>query len=884
MTSKEIRQSFLEFFRERGHEIVPSAPVIPHGDKTLLFTNAGMNQFKDVFLSEGSRSYTRAADTQKCIRVSGKHNDLEEVGHDTYHHTFFEMLGNWSFGDYGKKEAIAWAWELLTKEWKLDKSRLYATVYETDDESFELWKDATDIDPTHILRFGAKDNFWEMGETGPCGPCSEIHYDHTPDKSGGNLVNAGDPAVIEIWNLVFIQYNRNPDGSLEELPMKHVDTGMGFERVCAVLQDKGSNYDTDVFEPYIEWIQNHIQLHRAETIQYGIEHNEDSPELIAARVLADHIRTLSFAIADGALPGNDGRGYVLRRILRRAARYGRKLGFNQPFLFELAHVVREQMGDVFPELHEHIKLIRQVIKSEEEAFNKTLDRGLDLFYMLANQAKDSESPSISGVDAFKLYDTFGFPIDLTQVLAKEEGLDVDMFDFQRLLFQQQERSRADRAGKQFVAPISENISIKDEITAFIGYPNYDKIPIEENLEISEAKVIALNDNRLYVDNTPFYAESGGQVGDTGYVLLGGATVGRRYRVVDVKREGTVFDHILDFGQFPPDEPITYAHDLQVDRPRRIDIMRNHSATHLMHAALRKVLGEHVHQAGSLVTPDHLRFDFSHYQKVTAEELREIEAMVNEKIRESIKLIHHRNIPFEEAKKMGALMFFGDKYGARVNVVDFGPFSREFCGGTHVANTAEIGLFKFTSESSIASGVRRIEAATGRGVEQWLLEQERKHSELSRENEALQAERQKLEKELSKLRLETRRDEMRKLASEARLLDGTNARLVTAEVLARDAGELQSLGEMLREELKLGSVAILGAKLAEDKVSLVALVSDDLVKEKRLKAGELIGKIAEVVGGRGGGRPQFAQAGGKLPERLGEALSNAERVVRESLGI
>ncbi len=442
MTSKEIRQSFLDFFAARGHEIVPSAPVIPHGDKTLLFTNAGMNQFKDVFLGVGSRSYTRAADTQKVIRVSGKHNDLEEVGHDTYHHTFFEMLGNWSFGDYYKKEAIAWAWELLTGVWKLDKSRLYATVYETDDESFELWKAVTDIDPTHILRFGAKDNFWEMGETGPCGPCSEIHYDYTPDKSGGDLVNAGVPEVIEIWNLVFIQYNRNPDGSLEELPMKHVDTGMGFERACAVLQQKASNYDTDVFEPYIKWVSKRTNR------SYGTDERGD----IATRVIADHVRTLTAAIADGALPSNDGRGYVLRRILRRAARYGRNLGLREPFLYELAGVVSDQMSHVFPEMRERLDLVQKVIRAEEESFNVTLDRGLALFEEIAQIVEDSESPSIAGEDAFKLYDTFGFPIDLTQVLARERGLSVDMPRFEELLQEQKDRSlRVHASKKQIVS-------------------------------------------------------------------------------------------------------------------------------------------------------------------------------------------------------------------------------------------------------------------------------------------------------------------------------------------------------------------------------------------------------------------------------------------------
>ncbi len=795
MTSKEIRTSFLEFFRARGHEIVPSAPVIPHGDKTLLFTNAGMNQFKDVFLGEGSRSYTRAADTQKVIRVSGKHNDLEEVGHDTYHHTFFEMLGNWSFGDYYKKEAIAWAWELLTSEWKLDKSRLYATVYESDDESYALWKDVTDIDPTHILRFGAKDNFWEMGDTGPCGPCSEIHYDSTLDKSGGALVNAGVPQVIEIWNLVFIQYNRNPDASLEELPMKHVDTGMGFERVTAVMQGKSSNYDTDVFQPYLQWLGKRTRK------TYGTDERSD----IAMRVIADHVRTLVAAIADGALPGKEGRGYVLRRILRRAVRYGRNLGLSEPFLFDLAVVAAEQMGHVFPEMADRLDLVRKVIRSEEERFFVTLDRGLALFEEIAQEVETTESPVIAGEDAFKLYDTFGFPIDLTQILARERGMTVDMPRFEDLLREQKERSlRVHASKKQVISAVTEVSGIE---STFTGYDLFE----------DAGKTLLVEGNTVILDRTPFYAESGGQISDTGILTIDG----NPYRVKDVRKSGSAIAHILEEESVDASEGATAQ--ATVDRLRRIDIMRNHSATHLMHATLRKVLGEHVHQAGSLVTPDHLRFDFSHFQKVTPEELREIEAIVNEKIRESIKLIHHRNIPFEEAKKMGALMFFGDKYGARVNVVDFGSFSREFCGGTHVANTAEIGLFKFTSESSIASGVRRIEAVTGRGVEQWLLDQERKFSELGREMESLQSERQKLEKELAKLRMEARRGEMRTLVSEAHPLDGTKIRLIAGEVLARDSAELQSLGEMLRAEMGAGMVAVLGAKLEEDKVSLVAAV-------------------------------------------------------------
>lgn len=854
MTSSEIRQSFLDFFRSKGHEIVPSAPVIPHGDKTLLFTNAGMNQFKDVFLGEGTRPYTRAADTQKCIRVSGKHNDLEEVGHDTYHHTLFEMLGNWSFGDYYKKEAIGWAWELLTKVWGLEKDRLYATVYEEDGEAEELWKSETDIDPSHIIRSGAKDNFWEMGETGPCGPCSEIHYDSTPDRSGKSLVNEGSPRVIEVWNLVFIQYNRNADGSLTPLPMKHVDTGMGFERICATLQKKQSNYDTDVFTPYIEW------LSKRSNIKYGHADETD----IAMRVIADHVRTLTCAIADGALPGNEGRGYVLRRILRRAARYGRKLNLHDPFFNELSAVVADTMGSVFPEIREKLSHIQRVVKAEEESFNVTLDRGLAMFEEIASRAEDSESPSIEGDEAFKLYDTFGFPIDLTQVLARERGLEVDMQRFTDLLQEQKDRSlRAHAAKKQVVQANLESI---DANSTFTGYESFE----------DTGRALYVEGNTVVLDRTPFYAESGGQISDTGVLRIGE----NFYNVKDVRKVGHAIAHVIEAEHLSEDVGAV-AH-ATIDVPRRRDIMRNHSATHLMHSALRKVLGEHVHQAGSLVTPDKLRFDFAHFEKLSPEQIHEIEAIVNDKIRESIKLIHHRNIPFEEAKKMGALMFFGDKYGTHVNVVDFGPFSREFCGGTHVPNTAEIGLFKLTMESSIASGVRRVEAVTGKGIEHWLQEQEHKYSDLSREYETLQEEKRKLEKELTKFRLEGRRNEMRELARQAKPLNGSGVNILTSELKVVDAEELKSLAEMLREELKSGAVGVIGAKLAEDKVSLISIVTDDLIKEKKLQAGKLVTQIAEYVGGKGGGRPQIAQAGGKYPERLSEALSKVEEVVKASL--
>ena len=561
MTSSEIRQSFLDFFRSKGHEIVPSVPVIPHGDKTLLFTNAGMNQFKDVFLGEGTRPYSRAADTQKCIRVSGKHNDLEEVGHDTYHHTLFEMLGNWSFGDYYKKEAIAWAWELLTKVWGLEKERLYATVFEEDLEAEELWKSETDIDHSHIIRSGAKDNFWEMGDTGPCGPCSEIHYDSTPDGSGKELVNMGSPRVIEVWNLVFIQYNRNADGSLTPLPKTHVDTGMGFERICATLQKKLSNYDTDVFTPYIDW------LAKRSNIKYG--HSEETD--IAMRVIADHVRTLTCAVADGALPGNEGRGYVLRRILRRAARYGRKLDLFDPFINELSGVVADVMGGVFPELREKLGHVQRVIRAEEESFNVTLDRGLAMFEEIAMRAKNTESPSIEGDEAFKLYDTFGFPVDLTQVLARERGLDLDMDRFTELLQEQKDRSLRVHASKKQI--VQANLETIDASSEFTGYENFE----------DSGRTLFVEGNTVVLDRTPFYAESGGQISDTGTLKIGE----NFYAVKDVRKVGSAIAHVIDADSIAEEMGVT-AHS-SIDVPRRRDIMRNHSATHLMHSALRKVL-------------------------------------------------------------------------------------------------------------------------------------------------------------------------------------------------------------------------------------------------------------------------------------------------------
>jgi alanyl-tRNA synthetase len=962
MTASEIRQSFLDFFAQRGHRIVPSAPVIPHGDPTLLFTNAGMNQFKDVFLGTGKRDYARAADTQKCIRVSGKHNDLEEVGRDTYHHTFFEMLGNWSFGDYYKKEAIGWAWELLTKEWGLDKNRLYATVFETDDEAEHLWKKVTDINPSHVLRFGKKDNFWEMGETGPCGPCSEIHIDLTPDLSGGKLVNAGDPRVMEIWNLVFIQNNRNEKGELETLPAKHVDTGMGFERVCAVLQGKKSNYDTDVFMPIIAAVAEKTGKRYTGTV--------DSPTDIAMRVIADHIRMLTFSISDGAIPSNEGRGYVLRRILRRAARFGRTLGMHEPFIYKITGAVVNSMGKAFPEIVEKQNHVEKVIKAEEEGFNATLDRGLDEFssivantvlldlmrinkseidYDIKNNVATFYLPdgkklteisleasiqdqlgknlTIRGEDAFRLFDTYGFPLDLTQLMAEERGLSVDVATFNKLMEEQRRRSRHASKDQILKRPTSgETIVVVDKPPERTGSPDQKvKFAGYEFFEC-DAIVTGHTADALSLTMTPFYPEGGGQVGDIGVIRFENAVVRVRNTI---RSEGFIF-HLLDseignaYGQ--------RVH-AKIDITRRINIQRNHSATHLVHEALRRVLGTHVHQQGSLVAPDHLRFDFPHFGKITPEETKAIEDIVNEKIADDISVFTEVDLPIEKARKIpNVKMFFGDKYGDTVRVVFIDEkFSVEFCGGTHVKNTKDIGLFKIISESSIASGVRRIEAVTGDGIKRYIDEQLKKiqymDDQLARliedvetlekqlgmrtpapsrpsrgpvslpENGAeairtlettLAQQEQALEtvsKQMLDLRKEVGRQKVQQagtgiddLVAHATPLNGF--KVVSSRIDASDMEQLKGMGDTLRA--KLGSGVGVLASVIDEKVAFVCVVTDDLIKAKNLQAGKIVGEMARQVGGGGGGKPHLATAGGKDVTKLEEALRRTPDIVREMM--
>lgn len=839
MTSRQIRQAYLTFFEERGHRVVPSAPVVPHGDPTLLFTNAGMNQFKDVFLGIGKRDFTRAVDTQKCIRVSGKHNDLEEVGYDTYHHTFFEMLGNWSFGDYFKKEAIAWSWEFLTSTLKLPKERLHATVYRTDDEAYEIWK--AYLPETHIHRFDEKDNFWEMGDTGPCGPCTEIHFDRTPDLSGGPLVNAGVPEVIEIWNNVFIQYNRTATGELENLPSTHVDTGMGFERLCAVMQQKDSNYDTDVFQPIIAYTEDLCgRSYRPEL---------DNPDGVAMRVIADHIRTLSFAIADGAHPGNEGRGYVLRRILRRAARYARNLGLTEPVLWKHVGILCETMGDVFPELVERRDIIERIIRAEEESFLATLDRGLQRF-----DALDTPNGVVRGADAFELYDTFGFPLDLTQLIARERGLQVDEEGYTALLQQQRERSRAARKSHAQEA----RTSTIDHASEFVGYTSTQVT----------SDVLYVDGTSIVLAQTPFYVEMGGQMGDTGVITVGGQSV----RVEDVRKVGDAIIHICEQPlDIAPGDSVLAV----VDRERRRDIEREHSVTHLLHEALRRVLGTHVQQSGSLVNPEYLRFDFAHFERVRPDELQAVEGMVNEKIFASIDVVTEE-LPIAKARTVpGVKMFFGDKYGDSVRVVFIDEtFSVEFCGGTHVRNTSEIGMFKILSESSVASGVRRIEAIAGRSIPQWIHNRELQRlataDEIAKHLERIK----QLERELASLKTDELKSLIPNIINAATKVGDIKVAVGTVDVA--DSDQLKELGDALRSGLATHGIGLLAA-VVDEKVQLVCVVTDDLTQTH--SAGKLVGAVAKLLGGGGGGKAHLATAGGRDVAKLNDVLAQFSTMIQ-----
>ena len=868
MKSREIREAFLRFFEGKGHVRVPSAPVVPQDDPTLYFTNAGMNQFKDVFLGLGRRDYTRAVDTQKVVRVSGKHNDLDEVGYSPWHHTFFEMLGNWSFGDYFKKEAIEWGWELITEHFGLEKERLWATVFVGDDavaadaDAEALWYECTDLLPGRVVRLPAKENFWEMGATGPCGPCSEIHYYLGDDLAAQNrrmiLDNTGD--LVEIWNLVFIQYNRDERGALHPLPEKHVDTGMGFERMCSLLQGAESNYETDVFQPLIG------RIGALTGKEYRGEHR------VPMQVVADHVRALSFAMADGAMPANEGRGYVLRRILRRAARYARQLDQHGPFIHQLVTPLSETMGHVFPEIAARKDHIAGVIRSEEEGFGKTLDRGLDIFAQFAAQGQ------ITGGDAFQLYDTYGFPLDLTELMAREQGIPmVEREEFDRALAAQRQRSRQ-ATRTQFSATESVGHTLAAAHSLFVGY---DELEVEAQVVQAEGGA----DGRVWLvlDRTPFYAEAGGQVGDQGRIE------GKNF-VVEIEDVQKAHDRIVHKGRLVAGEAdaLTGAVDARVDRQARMDAERNHTATHLLHESLRRTLGDHVGQMGSLVAPDRLRFDFSHFAAVTPEQLREIEQRVNEQIRADLAVSTFRE-ELEKAKAMGAQALFGEKYEDQVRVVQIGDFSLELCGGTHVRSIGQIGAFDLVAESGIAAGVRRSEALTGAGAERVAHQRRQVLADLgARLNAAPEALADKIEALLGRNRqLERTLDELRRrvaaletsdLSSEAQQVQGVA--VVARRTQAEDVPSLRTMADGLRESLGSG-VGVLGADIG-GKVSFIAVVTDDVIKDRGLKAGDIVRGVAQLAGGSGGGKAHLAQAGGRDPDKLDSALEQVARIVEQQL--
>ena len=869
MTSKEIRQTFLDFFKSKGHVIVPSSPIVVKNDPTLMFTNAGMNQFKDIFLGNVQPKFNRATDTQKCLRVSGKHNDLEEVGHDTYHHTMFEMLGNWSFGDYFKKEVIGWAWELLTEVYKIDKGRLYATVFEgyapdglgLDEEAREEWKKYLPED--HIILGDRHDNFWEMGDTGPCGPCSEIHVDLRDDAEraklpGRELVNKSNPLVIEIWNLVFMQFDRKADGHLENLPHKNIDTGMGFERLCMVLQGVKSNYDTDVFRPMIQTISE----------MCGKPYVEHSDEGIAMRVIADHIRAITFAIADGQLPSNVKAGYVIRRVLRRAVRYGYTfLGFRQPFLCMLVPELVREMGDVFPEIKAQEKLIVEVIKNEEEAFLRTLDKGIGLMDQIME--KDKESKMISGVDAFTLYDTFGFPIDLSELIAREHGYEIDLDGFQTELQKQKDRARNAAAKEE-----GDWVEVREAVkTAFDGYDT-----LEEPIHITKYRTVKTKGKEIFqlvFDRTPFYAESGGEVGDTGVLESDG---GERISIINTVKENDLPIHIADRIPSDPSE----GFNAKVDAERRQKIANNHSCTHLLDFSLRSILGTHIEQKGSFVGPDSFRFDFSHFEKVSDENLKKVERMVNGLIRKNIAKVELRDVPIDEAHKYGAIALFGEKYGDKVRIIKFGE-SAEFCGGCHTSATGNIGYFKILSESAVAAGVRRIEAVTGEAAEDVIDGIEGSYNEaralfsntpnladsvrkLMEENAAA---RKQIE-EIEKRKAEEMKDSI--LAAK-KVMNGIDVYESTAEM---DANAMKEIAfEMYKS---LSNSAFFGAfKTPDGKACLTVMYTDDLVKGGR-NASSDIRQAAKLIMGGGGGQPFLATAGGKEIEGLAEALKMLESLL------
>ncbi|MFD0794217.1 alanine--tRNA ligase [Mucilaginibacter litoreus] len=962
MTATEIRKAFLDFFASKGHLIVPSAPIVVKNDPTLMFTNAGMNQFKDIFLGEAPAKAPRVADTQRCLRVSGKHNDLEEVGIDTYHHTMFEMLGNWSFGDYFKKEAIAWSWELLTEVYKLPKDRLYVTYFEGDEkeglekdtETYELWKQY--VDESHILPGNKKDNFWEMGETGPCGPCSEIHFDGRSEeeraaKSGAELVNADDPNVIEIWNNVFMQFNRLKDGSLQSLPAKHVDTGMGFERLVRVLQGKTSNYDTDIFQPMIQFIaEKSGKTYNSKALPSGegLGGAADWANAVAMRVLADHIRAISFAIADGQLPASNKAGYVIRRILRRAVRYSyQTLGFKEPFFNQLVPLLAEQFKGVFDELWNQKDFVQKVILEEEVSFLRTLEIGISLLdkhiryhnriknYLLEHKGKSwfefgitntskygqsnvntvvmnlahhitnrIESPLISfhfdilmrsleditdyskafntlyditttlpGKIAFELYDTYGFPFDLTKLILKENGLDANEVSFNDYLQIQKNRSRAATAidtGDWIVLKEDDNVE-------FTGYDETETVA--HIIKYRKVTAKGKEQYQIVLDKTPFYAESGGQVGDKGELVF---PDGEIIEVTDTKKENGLIVHFTDKLPTAPQDALTAI----VDAQRRHSTEGNHSATHLLHAAMKQVLGTHVNQKGSLVNADYLRFDFSHFAKVTDEELAKIEAIVNEKIRENIALKEERSVVYAEAIQSGVTALFGEKYGEYVRVITFDDdFSKELCGGTHVKATGQIGYFKITAESAVAAGVRRIEAITGIAAENYIIEQTKlvqqvkellkNPKDVAKSLESLLEENNRLKKEIEKSVLEKSSGLKDELAKKAQEINGVN--FIAEKVALPNADAIKNLAYNLKDVVP-NLFLVLAAEL-NGKPNITVMIADNLVKEKGLHAGNIVKELAKEVKGGGGGQPFYATAGGSDISGLDNALAKAKNFLQ-----
>ena len=869
MTAKEIRESFKKFFESKGHLIVPSAPMVVKDDPTLMFTNAGMNQFKDIILGNTTPKSRRQADTQKCLRVSGKHNDLEEVGHDTYHHTMFEMLGNWSFGDYFKKEAISWAWEYIVDVLKIDPADLYATVFEgseeeglaRDDEAAAIWEQFLPKD--HIINGNKHDNFWEMGDTGPCGPCSELHVDSRSAEEkakvpGKDLVNKDHPQVIEIWNLVFMQFNRKADGSLEELPAKVIDTGMGFERLVRTLQGKTSNYDTDVFQPLIKTMAD----------MAGCKYGESEEKDVALRVIVDHLRAIAFAIADGQLPSNAKAGYVIRRILRRAVRYGYTfLGQKEAFIYKLVPTLVAEMGEAFPELPAQQKLIMKVMQEEESAFLRTLENGIKLLQGITDETKAAGKTVIAGDKAFTLFDTYGFPLDLTELICREQGLTVDEEGFAKCMEQQKNRARnaAEVHLGDWVTINDNENGNENNISTFVGY-DYTEYPchIVKYREVKQKRGTAYE---MILDNTPFYGEMGGEVGDSGVLV----SENEEIKVLDTKKENGVAIHIVD--KIPENCEAEFMACVDTDKRRAVE--SNHTCTHLLDQALREVLGDHVEQKGSLVTADYLRFDFSHFEKVTPEQIREVEHIVNERIRQNLPLEEFRDTPIEEAKQLGAIALFGEKYGDRVRVVKFGS-SVEFCGGCHAAATGQIGMVRILSESSIAAGVRRIEAITGKAVEDLIDRAQDFQNDLKglfnnapnlfeTISKAI-AENKELQAQVDEFKSQKAGQFKEKLIQDAKEKDGIK---ILSAVLPIDAQNAKDMAFQLRQQFPEKMVVAIGC-VSQGKPSLTVALSDDLVKEGK-NAGQIVREAGKLIQGGGGGQPHFATAGGKNTEGLKSAV-------------